>query len=135
MPPASAAQGQEQGENPNFRGKTYYAASGSGEEESYDGQESEDSDRKAAFAPNLAEDQRNQSDRNDQLGESRKMIAIHIGTKRNAAKAHFAKPIQFAVKREVLKNAEDGNEKSEEHHKPDETAPVVRGAKQLRGKK
>src|SRR5216684_1495884 len=40
-----------------------------------------------------------------------------------------------AVKCEVLKDAKNSDEKPEEHNEPDETTPIVRGAKQLRGKK
>ncbi len=63
------------------------------------------------------------------------MIAIHIGSKRNTAKAHLAKPVELAVKCELLKNAENSDEKAEEHNEPDETAPIVRRAEQLRGEK
>jgi len=35
----------------------------------------------------------------------------------------------------VLKNAENSDEKPEQHNEPDETAPIVRGAEQLCGEK
>src|SRR5713101_8978994 len=59
------------------------------------------------------------------------MIAVHVGTKGNPAVAHFAEPIEFAVKGQVLQDAEDGHEKPKRHDEPHEEAPVVRGTKRL----
>src|SRR5712671_1781329 len=56
VPASRAAQGQEQGKNSNFRGKTDYPAARSGQEQSDDGKEREDNDGEAAFAPDLAKD-------------------------------------------------------------------------------
>src|SRR5689334_23844303 len=59
------------------------------------------------------------------------MIAVHVGTEGNSAIAHLAEPIEFAVKGQVLQDAEDGHEKPKRHYEPHEEAPVVRSTKRL----
>src|SRR5580658_1998839 len=63
------------------------------------------------------------------------MIAVHVRTERNASIVHLAKPIELAVKSELLQDAEDGDQKSETHHKPDEAAPVLDRPEGLRSQK
>src|SRR5260370_8727491 len=135
VPASSAPQDHEQGEDPDFGGKAEHAAAGSGEGKGANGQQRENGRGKPALAAHFAEDQGNQSDGNDQFGESREVIAIDVRSERNTAVAHFAKPEEFAVEGEVLKNSEDGHEKPEGHHKPHETAPIFGGAKGLAGEK
>src|SRR5260370_5567361 len=135
VPASSAPQDHEQGEDPDFGGKAEHAAAGSGEEKGADGQQRENGHGKPALAAHFAEDQGNQSDGNDQFGESREVIAVDVRSEGTAPLAHCPQPIDFAVEGEVLKNSEDRDEKSQGHHKPDETAPIFVGATGLAGEK
>ena len=63
------------------------------------------------------------------------MVAIHVGAERNAPKVHLAKPVELSVKGEVLKDAEERDEKPETHHEPDKAAPVLERPERLRGQK
>src|ERR1035438_1200137 len=59
------------------------------------------------------------------------MVAIYIRPEGNASKAHFANPINFSVKRQVLQNAEGGDAEAKKHSKPYEPFPIFEGAKGL----
>src|SRR4029077_434514 len=61
------------------------------------------------------------------------MIAIDIGSERNAAVTHLAKPVELSVEGEVLKNPEDGHAEGENHDEPDEILPVFESAENLDG--
>ena len=59
------------------------------------------------------------------------MIAICIGAERNPTVTHLAKPVQLAVESQVLEDAEHRNQKTEHHHEPNETAPILEGTEGL----
>src|SRR5690349_19843933 len=63
------------------------------------------------------------------------MIAVHIGPEWNPSVLHLAKPIKFPVERKMLKNAEDADQKAENHPEPNESSPILKCAESLRGKK
>src|SRR5258705_9116834 len=62
------------------------------------------------------------------------MIAVGIRSKWNAAIAHLAKPIEFPVEGQVLKNAEAADQEPETHAEPDKASPVLQSPESLNGK-
>src|SRR5579863_10774042 len=55
-----------------------------------------ETDKEPAFAADLSKHQRHQGERNDELGKTGKMVAIHVGPERNAAESHFTKPVKLS---------------------------------------
>src|SRR5712664_469473 len=132
---ACATQNQQQRKKAKLVSETDDASAGGGEEKGPQGQERQEADGEPTVAAHLSENERNQSDGNDEFGKPGEMIAVHVRAKGNSAVAHLAKPVEFAVKGQMLKDAKDGDKKTKPHDEPHEKAPVVRGAKCLSGQK
>src|SRR5580704_11679931 len=130
---AGAAQQHHEDENAELDAKTYNAPAGRGQEKSADGQKRENGDEVPALFADLAEYERHQRDGHNQLGESGEVIAIDVRAKGDAAVAHLAEPIELTVEGDLLQDAEDGDEETENHDEPDEAAPIVRVAEGLGG--
>ena len=77
--------------------------------------------------------ERHQRDGDDQLDESGEVIAIDVRAEGDAAVAHFAEPVELTVEGDLLQDAEDGDEETENHDEPDEAAPIVGVAEGLGG--
>src|SRR5215469_4137599 len=131
---AGTAHQHQEGKNTNLSAKADHSAAGGRQKQRANGQEPEDTDDEPAFLPNLAENQRNERDWDDQLGKSREVVAVDVRTKRNSAIAHLTEPVQFAVEGKLLQDAQNRHKKTEYHDEPDESAPLVRGAEDLRDK-
>src|SRR5262249_38760146 len=87
-----------------------------------------------ALATDLTENQRNEGNRYGKLRETCEVIAVHIGTKRNAAIAHLAEPIEFSVEGQMLEYSETSDEEGQQHAEPEKSSPVLQRAKRLRRK-
>src|SRR5256885_11555315 len=124
-------QKHEQNEKRDLHGETDDSSARGRKEECTDGYERQNAHDSPTLAPDLAEDQRDQSNGNDQLRKTGEVIAVHIGTKRDTAVAHLTKPVEFTVERQVLEDAENADDKSQAHKKPDKGAPVLASTKGL----
>jgi len=63
------------------------------------------------------------------------MIAVHVGPEWNPAVFHVAKPIQPPIEGKVLEKAEKADQEPENHPEPNESAPILKRAESLHGKK
>ena len=68
--------------------------------------------KKDPFTPDFPQHERHQCNRDHQFGKASEVIPVHVGTKRQSAIAHLAKPIQFSVERQVLQDAEQTETKN-----------------------
>src|SRR5215470_673565 len=118
-----------------FDSKRDDAATRSRQKQSPNGQKSKEADDEAPLAPDFSENEGNKRDRNGQFRKSREMISIDVGSERNSAVVHFAKPIKLPIEREVLKNSEARHKECKEHHEPEKAAPVLKRTEPLRSEK
>src|SRR5258706_10825681 len=118
-----------------MRSETDDAAAGGGKEKRSQGKKSQEDDSEPTFGPHLSQNEGDQRDGNDQLRKASKVIAVHVRTKGDAPVMHLAKPIEFAVEGQMLKDAKNRHEKTKRHNEPNEETPVVGGAKRLSGEK
>src|SRR5438874_11447355 len=122
-------QKHEQNEKGDLHGETDDSSARGRKEERTDGYKSQNAHDDPTLAPDLAEDQRDQSNGNDQLRKTSEVIAVHIGAEGNTAIAHLTKPVEFTVERQVLEDAKNADHKSQAHEKPDKGAPVLASTK------
>ena len=127
----AAATKKQIGEKRKLHTKAHDAAARSREEERGDRHDREERHDGEAFAADSAEHQRNQRQGQDQLHQSREVVAIHVRTERYASVAQFTEPIEFPVEGQMLQNAEHADHKTESHAKPHEAAPIVKRSKRL----
>src|SRR5579859_195361 len=132
MSPRTAANYQPDNDRAGLDSKADDTSPGCGIKKSADRNHGQHSDQKPAFAADLSEHEWNQGEGNNQFRKSREMIAVHVWAERDSSEVHLADPVKLAVKRKMLKDAENGDKKSENHHKPGETAKVFNGPECLR---
>src|SRR5690242_1234508 len=101
-----------------FDAKGDNSAAGSGQEQGTNRQESKKTDYETTFATDFSQHKGNQRNGDHELCESGEMVPVDVGTEGDPAIAHFAKPIEFAVESELLKNPEAGHQEREQHDKP-----------------
>src|SRR5215475_10648280 len=118
-----------------FDSKRDDAAARSRQKQSPNGQKSKEADDEAPLAPDFSQNEGNKRDRNGQFRKSREMISIDVGSERNSAVMHFAKPIKLPIEREVLKNSKARHKECKEHHEPEKSAPVLQRTERLRSEK
>src|SRR5262249_51111980 len=129
--PSHAAYHHYEREEDDLASETNDSAPRAGEQQRTNLHRSKDADNEQALATDLAKRQRHERQRGGQLRECREMVAVYIWAKGDSSKMHFAEPVKFSVKGQVLEDSKDGYHESENHEKPDEASPVLQGAKRL----
>ncbi len=77
----------------------------------------------------------NEGEGENQLHKSGEVVAVHVRSEGNPSVMHLAKPVELSVESEVLENAEDADQETENHPEPDETAPVLKRVESLHREK